>query len=52
MINLENKIEQQVLKIVNKKTNEVSYFLMDEDGVWKEITESQYEKIRGHTNER
>lgn len=53
MISLNNKVSvQQVVKMINKKTGEISYLIMNEDNnEWKKIDENQYNKIRGNINE-
>lgn len=51
MINLNNKVSiQQVMKMINNKTGEITYLVMDEDK-WVKISQDQYDKIRGNKNE-
>lgn len=51
MINLNNTVSiQQVMKMIDNKTGEVTYLIMDNDE-WVEISQDQYNKIRGNTNE-
>lgn len=48
MIELNNKLSiQQVIKIINNKTNEEEYLIMDEDtNEWKKISQDEYNKIK------
>lgn len=51
MINLNNKVSiQQVMKMIDNKTGEITYLVMDEDK-WVKISQDQYDKIRGNKNE-
>jgi len=51
MINLNNKVSiQQVMKMINNETGVVTYLVMDEDK-WVEISQDQYNEIRGNKNE-
>ena len=51
MINLNNKVSiQQVMKMINNKTGEITYLVMNEDK-WVKISQDQYDKIRGNKNE-
>ena len=53
MIELNNKISiQQVIKVINNKTNEEEYLIMNEDtNEWTKISQNEYNKIRGKKNE-
>lgn len=48
MIELNNKLSiQQVIKIINNKTNEEEYLIMNEDtNEWKKISQDEYNKIK------
>lgn len=49
MIDIHTNVSiEQVMKIVNKKSGEVNYLIMGEnDSEWKQLTEEEYNKIRG-----
>ena len=53
MIQLNTNVSiQQVIKVVNNKTGEEQFLVMDEDNnKWVEISQNDYDKIRGKENE-
>lgn len=52
MIQIKNNISiYQVMKIVDKKTNQEHYFKIDNNEEWTEIEKNEYNKIRGKEDE-
>lgn len=53
MIQLNNNISiQQVIKVINNKTGKEQFLIMDDDkNEWVEISQDDYNKIRGKKNE-
>lgn len=53
MIEVNNTVSvQQIVKKVNNKTGEINYLILDEDNQeWKQLTEQEYNQLRGNLNE-
>lgn len=50
-VKIDAKIAAQVVKIVDKNTNKISYLIFDEDkNEWEQLTKNDYNKIRGCSN--
>lgn len=49
MIEVNNIVSvQQIMKIVDNKTGEISYLIVDEDNQeWKQLSKEEYKQIRG-----
>ena len=52
MIEINNTVSiKQIIKKTNNTTGEINYLILDENNqVWKELTEKEYNQIRGNLN--